>query len=60
MRDEFIKRDYFWVVEAVDRSGKVLFNGTYCNFDRAWEKYYSFKNKATVSLQRRYKEYKVA
>jgi len=61
MRDEVIKRDYFWIVEAVDHSGKVLFNGTYENFDAAWDKYYSYKDstrRATVSLQRRFKEYK--
>lgn len=63
MRDESVKRDYFWIVEAVDYRGQVLYNGTFANFDKAWEKYHSFKNldrKATVSLQRRYKEYKVA
>ena len=62
MRDEVIKREYFWIVEAVDHSGKILFNGTFSAFDPAWDKYQSFKElarRATVSLQRRYKEYEV-
>lgn len=63
MREEMLKRDYFWIVEAVDNSGIVLFSGTYTDFNSAWDKYYSYKDykrKATVSLQRRFKEYKLA
>ena len=62
MRDEMIRRDYFWIVEAIDKQGKVLYNCEYKNFERAWEKYFSLKGlsrKATISIQRRYKEYKI-
>lgn len=60
MKEETVKRNYFWIVEAVDRTGKVFYNGTFHDFDTAWNKYYSFKNKATVTLQRKFKEFKVA
>ena len=63
MQDEQVKRNYYWSVEAVTNNGKVLYNGTFNNFQSAWDKYYSFKHiedRATVSLQRRYKEFKVA
>ena len=63
MKDDAMKRDYFWFVEAIDHSGKVLYSGTFQNFNTAYDKYASFKEyagKATVSLQRRFREYKVA
>ena len=60
MKDEAVKQNYFWIVEAVDKSGKVVYNGTFQDFDSAWNKYYSFKNKATVSLQRKFRERKIA
>jgi uncharacterized protein (DUF1684 family) len=60
MKDETVKRDPYWLVEAVDKSGKVIYNGTFLDFIKAWNKYYAFKNKATVSLQRKYKETKIA
>ena len=60
MKEETVKRDYFWIVEAVDRTGKILYNGSFHDFDKAWNKYYSFKGKATVSLQRKFREYKFA
>jgi hypothetical protein len=60
MKDEAVRRNYFWVVEAIDRAGKVLYNGTFHDFDKAWNKYYSFKGKATVSLQRKFKDVKFA
>jgi hypothetical protein len=60
MRDETVKRESYWIVEAVDRSGRILYNGTFFTFDKAWDKYYSFKNRARVSLQRKFKEIKAA
>ena len=53
-------RTFYWTVEAVDRSGKVVYAGTFINFEMAYDKYYSFKNKATVTLRRLYKDIKVA
>jgi hypothetical protein len=60
MKDETVKRDYYWKVEAIDKSGKTVYSGTFPDFDNAWNKYYSFKNKATVSLQRKFRERKIA
>lgn len=60
MRDETVKRNYFWKVEAVDKAGKVVYSNTYHDFSKACDKFLSFKNKATVSLQRKFNEYKVA
>lgn len=63
MKDESVKRNYYWIVEAVAHNGKLLYSGDFKAFDSAWEKYQSFKSmehKATVSLQRRFKEYKIA
>lgn len=60
MREDNVKRDYYWIVEAVARSGEVIFHKEYEDFDDAWNKYYSFKGKATVSLQRKFREFKVA
>ncbi len=60
MRDETVKQSAYWIVEAVDRTGKVVYNSTFHDFEKAWNKYYSFKGKATVTLQRKFKEYKIA
>ena len=60
MKDETVKRDYFWEVEAVDKSGKIVYHNTYLDFGKACDKFLSFKNKARVSLQRKFKEYKIA
>lgn len=60
MKEDTVKREYFWVVEAVDRSGKVIYSGRFTDFERAWDKYYSFKGRNTVSLQRRFEDYKIA
>lgn len=60
MKDETVKRESYWVVEAIDKSGKTVYNGTFLDFTKAWNKYYSFKNKNTVSLQRKFKETKIA
>ena len=58
MKEETVKQNCYWIVEAVDKSGQVLYNGKFHDFNKAWEKYYSFKNKASVSLQRKFKERK--
>lgn len=60
MKDEQVNREYYWEVEAVDKSGKIVYNGIYLDFGKACDKFLSFKNKARVSLQRKFKEYKVA
>ena len=62
MREEIVKRDSYWVVEVM-KGNQVVYSREYKSFDDAWNKYYSFKNhdeRATISLQRRYREYKVA
>ncbi len=59
MREDKTKRESYWVVEATSRDGKVIFCKEFKDFDSAWEKYYSFKGKASVLLQRKYREYKV-
>lgn len=58
MRDENTKRISYWIVEAVDQSGKVTYNATFYDFTKACDKWLSFKNKARVSLQRKFKETK--
>ena len=60
MNEELVARKAYYVVEALDKSGKIVFNGIFYDFDTAWNKYYSFKNKARVSLQRKFKERKIA
>jgi hypothetical protein len=64
MNDEVVKREAYWIVE-VSQGDKVLFCDKFKYFDSAWNKYQSFKDKdysgkASVMLQRRFKEYKVA
>jgi len=60
MRDEAVKREAYFIVEATDRKGKVVYKGTFTNFEQAYEKYYSFKGRNGVLLQRKFKEHKVA
>lgn len=64
MKDETVKKEAYWIVEMSDGE-KVLFHNQYKNFELAWDKYQSFKDKdyrgrASVMLQRRFKEYKIA
>lgn len=64
MKDENVKRESYWVVE-LSQGEKVLFSRQFGNFEHAWDKYQSFKEKdvkgkASVMLQRRFKEYKIA
>ena len=60
MKDTDVKRSYYWIVEAWTNENKTVFRGQFLSFDMAWDKYYSFKNKANVSLQRKFKEAKIA
>jgi hypothetical protein len=60
MKDEAVEQKYYWKVEALDKSGKVLYNGIFHDFEKAWNKYYSFKGKASVLLQRKRREAKIA
>ncbi len=60
MKDEIVKRSAYWIVEAVDRTGKIVYNNIFHDFEKAWNKYYSFKGKANVTLQRKFKEHKIA
>jgi len=60
VRDDNIKRNYYWCVEATKRDGSILFSKEYLDFETAWKKYYSFKGVASVSLQRKYREVKMA
>lgn len=56
MKEDREKKESYWVVEAQSPKGKVMFFGEYNNFEPAWEKYHSFKEKASVMLQRRFRE----
>ena len=58
MKDETVKRDCYWVVE-LSCGDRVLYHDKFSNFDLAWDKYQSFKDKdikekASVMLQRRF------
>ena len=61
MKDEQVKRDYYWVVEATDRNGNSNYRKEYHVKDgSAFRDYARLKAHGTVSIQRRFKEYKVA
>jgi len=61
MKDETVKRDYFWIVEASDRNGRVNYRKEYHDKDgSAFKDYTRLKAQGTVTLQRKYKEYKIA
>lgn len=60
MKEETVKRESFWEVEAVDKSGQIVYTATFNDFGKACDKFLSFKNKARVSLQRKFKDRKVA
>ena len=58
MREEKTKRDYFWIVEACDRNGRVNYRKEYHDKDGlALRDYARLKAHGTVSIQRKYKEY---
>ena len=64
MKEENTKRESYWVVE-MSQGEQVSYQGTFNTFDKAWSKYQSFKDKdikgkASVMLQRRFREYKIA
>ena len=62
MKEDVVKRQEYWIVEVV-QGQKVLYHGKFQLFGPAWDKYQSFKDykgRASVMLQRRYKEYRVA
>lgn len=61
MKDETVKRDYYWLVEAADRNGRVNYRKEYHVKDgSAFRDYDRLKAKGTVSIQRKFKEYKIA
>ena len=61
MRDETTKRDYYWIVEASDRNGRINYRKEYHHKDgSAFRDYNRLKSHGTVSIQRKYKEYKTA
>lgn len=61
MRDEQVKRDYYWVVEACDQNGRINFRKEYHEKDgSAFKEYARLKANGAVSIQRRFKEYKIA
>lgn len=61
MKDERVKRDYYWIVEVSDRNGHINYRKEYHEKDgSAFKDYTRLKSKGTVSIQRRFKEYKVA
>ena len=64
MKEDVVKRQEYWIVEVV-QDQKVLYHGKFQLFGPAWDKYQSFKGKdlkgkASVMLQRRFREYKIA
>ena len=61
MKEEHTKRDYFWIVEASDRNGRVNYRKEYHDKDgSAFKDYTRLKAQGTVTLQRKFKEYKIA
>ena len=61
MRDETVKRDYYWVVEASDPNGRINYRKEYHNKDgSAFRDYARLKVTGAVSIQRKFKEYKIA
>ena len=61
MKDEQVKRAYYWIVEATDRNGRPNYRKEYhVNDGSAFRDYNRLKAKGTVSIQRRFKEYKFA
>ena len=61
MKEETVKRDYFWIVEASDRNGRVNYRKEYHDKDgSAFRDYARLKAQGTVILQRKFKEYKIA
>ena len=61
MKDDQVKRDYYWIVEATDRKGNLNYRKEYHVTDgSAFRDYNRLKVNGTVSIQKRFKEYKVA
>ena len=61
MKEETVRRDYFWIVEASDRNGRVNYRKEYHDKDgSAFRDYARLKAHGTVSIQRKFKEYKHA
>ena len=61
MKEEHTKRDYFWIVEASDRNGRVNYRKEYHDKDgSAFKDHTRLKAQGTVTLQRKFKEYKIA
>lgn len=61
MKDETVKRDYYWVVEASDPNGQINYRKEYHNKDgSAFRDYARLKANGAVSIQRKFKEYKIA
>ena len=61
MKEQIVKRDYYWVVEACDRNGRINFRKEYHDKDgSALNDYIRLRSKGAVSIQRKFKEYKVA
>ena len=61
MKDEKTKRDYYWIVEATDRNGRANYRKEYhVNDGSAFKDYNRLKAHGTVSIQRKFKEYKTA
>ena len=52
--------EYYWIVEATD-NGKVIFRKEFHDKEgKAWVAYNSLKSKGAVSIQRKWRERKVA
>jgi hypothetical protein len=61
MKEETVKRDYYWVVEASDPNGQISYRKEYHNKDgSALRDYARLKATGAVSIQRKFKEYKIA
>ena len=61
MKEELVKRDYYWLVEASDRNGRINYRKEYHDKDgSAFRDYTRLRSQGTVSIQRKFKEYKVA
>jgi hypothetical protein len=61
MKEDNVRKQEYWIVEAWTKDySQPKYKAEFHDFNTAWEKYYSFKNKMNVLLQRKFKEQKVA
>lgn len=61
MNEKLVKREYYWIVEACDNNGRINFRKEYHDKEGlALKEYARLRSTGTVSIQRKFKEQKVA